>query len=341
MTKKGVLLINLGTPDYPDIKSVRRYLKEFLSDPRVIDLPSIMRWILVNAIILPFRPKQSAAAYQKVWLVQGSPLLVHMQHLKEALTVALGSGYQIEFGMRYGSPGIQQALAKLSHCADLYVLPLFPQYSSAATGSAVAKLMRILESRWNMPELIIKRDFYDDPGFISAYASVIKNNIKDKKIDLILFSYHGLPERHVRKSDCQAVCDHKNACPGMGADNRYCYRAQCFATSKLLADALALKVNEYQTSFQSRLGRTPWIKPYTDLLLPELIQQGIKNIAVVCPSFVCDCLETLEEIGIRAREQWRGLGGGELILIPCLNNDPVWVESLVKLIGCRLPALIR
>lgn len=333
MPQQGVLLINLGTPDNCDAKSVYRYLTEFLNDPRVIDLPIWLRWPLVNLLIVPLRHKKSAAAYQKIWTAASSPLLRHGQQLQQALSQALGKDYQVELGMRYGNPSIKAALQNLQHCSRITVIPLFPQYSSAATGSAIEKLLSVAAKQWNIPELVIKKDFYNDPRFIAAYADVINKNISNKKLDLLLFSYHGLPERHIDKSLCQAKCDRVNACPSITQENAFCYRAQCFATSRLLAQTLGLDEKKYRVAFQSRLGRTPWIKPYTDLLLPELIQQGITNIAVVCPSFVADCLETLEEINIRAREQWQALGGGEFTFIPCLNEEPLWVKTLADMVG--------
>ncbi len=315
MNKKGILLINLGTPANCDPWSVYRYLTEFLNDPRVIDLPSIARCVLVNLIIVPLRFKKSAAAYQKIWTTEGSPLLANSQQISNAVANELGDEYHVELAMRYGKPSIASALKKLKACAELTIVPLFPQYSSAATGSAVGKALEIIAKQWNLPAIKTIKDFYDNAGFISAYADVIDKNIAGKKIDKILFSYHGLPERHLDKS---------------GKNNNYCYRTQCYATADLLAQKLNLTKQQYTVCFQSRLGRTPWIKPYTDLVLPELIQQGVKNIAIVCPSFVADCLETLEEINIRAREQWQQLGGNEFVFVPCINAHPIWIKALIE-----------
>jgi len=328
MSKKGILLINLGTPEHHEPASVYRFLKEFLNDPRVIDIPPLLRWLLVNGIIIPWRYKKSAAAYQQIWLASGSPLLVYSQELTKKLANELGKDYQVALGMRYGKPNIEMALNQLSDCHQIVVLPLFPQYSSAATGSAIEKALSVLSKRWNMPEIFIKRDFYNEAGFIQAYAEVIKKNMGSQLIELLLFSYHGLPERHIHKSQCKAQCDRHSECPVIHDDSQFCYRAQCYETSRLIANALGLEENRYQVAFQSRLGRTPWIKPYTDLLLPQLIQQGIRHIAIVCPSFVSDCLETLEEINIRAREQWRQLGGKTFISIPCLNAHEGWTKTL-------------
>lgn len=331
--KKGILLINLGTPDECSPISVRRYLKIFLNDPRVIDLPKVIRWIFVNLMIIPFRFKKTARAYQKIWLGAGSPLLVHSLQLKQSLAYQLGEEYQVELGMRYGNPSIETALKQLKHCSKITVLPLFPQYASATTGSAIEKVLGYFQKQWNIPSLEIKKDFYADPLFINAYANVIHNALKNKNTDKVLFSYHGLPERHIHKSHCQATCDHQQACPMVDETNAYCYRAQCYASSHLLAEKLGFSKEKYQTSFQSRLGHTPWIKPYSDLVLPKLIQQGIKNIAVVCPSFTADCLETLEEVNIRMRAQWLELGGKDFIYIPCLNEDPVWVSAVAGMVN--------
>lgn len=330
--KTGVLLINLGTPDDCSPKSVSAYLKQFLNDPRVIDLPKLIRYILVNWIIIPFRYKKTAHAYRQVWTTNGSPLLVHSRELVESLSNELDDNFQVELGMRYGHPSIESAMLKLKDCQKIIAIPLFPQYSSAATGSAVEALLRTLASQWNIPEIHIKKDFFNNPDFIHAYADIIKDNIKSKKVDSIIFSYHGLPERHINKSECSAQCSRLNACPQIDDQNAYCYRAQCYETSRLIAKELNLEPTQYQVTFQSRLGKTPWLKPYTDLVLPELIKNNVKNIAIVCPSFVSDCLETLEEINIRAREQWLALGGHEFIFIPCLNNNPLWVKGLLNMV---------
>jgi ferrochelatase len=234
--------------------------------------------------------------------------------------------------MRYGKPTIKSAVTKLADCNKVTILPLFPQYSSAATGSAMQKVMELFAKQWNVPELRIINNFYNHPKFIAAYADIINKKLVDKKIDLLLFSYHGLPERHIKKSLCHATCVHDEPCPKINSQSLFCYRAQCYETSNLIAEKLNLTSNQYKTAFQSRLGRTPWIKPYIDMLLPELIQQGVNNIAVVCPSFVADCLETLEEVNIRLREQWQSIGGKEFTFIPCLNDHPIWVDAVVDLL---------
>ena len=210
-TKTGVLLINLGTPNDPSPKSVYTYLKQFLNDPRVIDLPKFMRYILVNGIIIPFRYKKSAHAYQQIWMNNGSPLLINSEKLVQAIKHELGTEITVELGMRYGNPSIESAIAKLKNCQKIIAIPLFPQYSSAATGSAVEELLRVLQHQWNIPEIIVKRDFFNNPDFINAYASIIKENICDKQIDKLIFSYHGLPERHLKKSNCTSICPNDQA----------------------------------------------------------------------------------------------------------------------------------
>jgi ferrochelatase len=331
MMKKGVLLVNLGTPDHADGKSVKRYLKQFLNDPRVIDLPTVFRWILTNLIIVPFRYKKSAEAYHQIWTPAGSPLLTNSIKLKNALGHALGEEYQVELAMRYGNPSIDKVLMSMQTCHEIVMIPLFPQYSSAATGSAIEAVLQQISKQWNIPEIYCKNDFYEHPGFIDAYVDVLKNAMANKNIEHVILSYHGLPERHITKSECQANCDHVAACPAIDIKNAFCYRAQCYQTSARIAEKLQWRQDQYSVSFQSRLGRTPWIKPYTDFVLPELHQKGIKNIAIVCPSFVADCLETLEEINIRAREDWQKLGGDTFLFVPCINDHPLWVQALADM----------
>jgi len=331
--KKGLLLINLGTPDAPNAAAVRRYLQEFLSDYRVIDLPAPVRYLLLYAFILPFRPKKSAHAYQTIWTEQGSPLLVNGQRLVDKLQTVLGKPFHVVLGMRYGNPSIEQALQQLSDCSQITVLPLYPQYSSAATGSSLEKVMMLLSKQLNHPSLTIVRDFYHHPGFIQPQAKIIQPFLATH--DHLLFSYHGIPERHIVNGGCEQVC--QQACPPV-SQNESCYRAHCYATSNALAKTLNLADDFYSTAFQSRLGKMPWIKPYTDHLLPQLAQQGIKRLAVCCPSFTADCLETLEEIGLRAREQWRALGGEDLTLIPCVNDNDDWVSGIIQICQLPLPA---
>jgi ferrochelatase len=322
--KRGLLLINIGTPENPDTASVRRYLRVFFSDKRVIDLPALLRYVLVYGIILPLRPRRTAKAYQSIWTKQGSPLLHLSMQLVQQLQMALDEKVQVALGMRYGEPSIDVALNTLSDCDEITILPLFPQYASAVTGSALEYVLPLLAKKTVVPALKVINEFYQHPAFIKAQAACIKPFLNHEHI---LFSYHGLPERHLEKIGCNPVCRNE-ACPPISAQNNTCYRAQCYATTKLLVEALHIEPSKYTTSFQSRLGKTPWIEPFTDTTLEMLASKGIKQLAVVCPSFVTDCLETLEEIGLRAKEQWIKAGGHSLDLVPCMNASQDWVQAL-------------
>jgi ferrochelatase len=337
--RTGVLLVNLGTPDSPRVADVRRYLREFLGDPRVIDIPAALRWLLLYGVILPFRPRRSAAAYACIWREEGSPLLLHSRAFAAALAEKLGDEFAVELGMRYGAPAIADALARLESrgVTHIVALPLFPQYASSSSGSALQRILECVAERWNVPDIETLGPFYDEPGFIEALADLAKPQLDDFEPDHVVMSFHGLPERQVRKSDTSGrhCLAGEDCCDRISDTNRFCYRAHCFATARLLAAALGLPDAGYSVAFQSRLGRTPWIRPYTDLLLPELAKRGVRRVAFLCPSFVADCLETLEEIGIRGREQWRELGGSDLLLVPCLNADPAWVEAVAGWIRGR------
>lgn len=342
--RAGVMLVNLGTPGSPRPADVRRYLKEFLSDPRVLDIPAIPRWLLLHLAILPFRPRKSAAAYEKIWTDEGSPLLVHGRALCEGVGKALGGRYTVELAMRYGKPSIEEALTRLESAdvASLVILPLFPQAASSSTGSALERVYRSVGKRWNVATLQVVAPFFADPGFIGSVAAVASPALSAFRPDHVLMSYHGLPERQVRRSDStgQICLGASDCCESIVAANRGCYRAQCFASSRAIATRLGLTPETYSVGFQSRLGRTPWIRPHTDALLPELAGRGFRRLAVLCPSFVADCLETLEEIGIRARDQWRSLGGEDLVQVPCVNSHPSWIETVSSLVRAH-PGLQR
>jgi len=329
----GVLLVQLGTPASPKVRDVRAYLREFLSDPRVIDIPAAARWLLLRAIILPFRSPRSAAAYASIWTEQGSPLLVHSRALAEAVAKELGPGFRVELGMRYGEPSLGDAIARLTEAGarPVVTLPLFPQYAESSTGSALARTRELADSELELRPI---RHFYADPGFIGAQAELTRPLLDAFQPDHVLLSYHGLPERQVKRTDLTGThCfASEGCCDAIVAANRDCYRAHCFATSRALVEALGIPADRASTSFQSRLGRTPWIQPYTDLMLPELAERGVRRLAILCPSFVADCLETVEEIGIRARDQWRELGGEELCLVPCVNSSPAWVTAAARLV---------
>lgn len=334
--RTGVLLVNLGTPDSPKPGDVRRYLREFLSDPLVIDIPAVPRWLLLNCIILPFRPRKSAAAYAKIWTDAGSPLRIHSEKLSHEVARSLGDEYAVAMAMRYGEPSIRAAVARLraADVARWIVLPLFPQYSTAATQSAVKAVSSELALAKNRAPVDVLPAFYDDPLFIEAFAAVARPHLDAFHPDHVLFSYHGLPERQVQATDASgAHClASKTCCDTICDPNRDCYRAQCFATTRSLARALNIAPEAHSTSFQSRLGRTPWIRPYTDHILPELATHGVRRLAVMCPAFVADCLETLEEIGIRGSDQWIACGGEALELIPSLNAEVPWIEAVTEMI---------
>jgi ferrochelatase len=326
----GVLLVQLGTPDSPSVRDVRRYLREFLSDPSVIDLPAPARWLLLYAVILPFRPRRSAHAYAQIWRQDGSPLRVHSATLRDAVAERLGPGFRVELGMRYGQPSIADALHRLAQAevARTVVLPLFPQFAPATTGSILECVARAAHT--SSMEIVTIESFWDRPGFEAALTASTRRALEATASDHLLLSYHGLPERQIKSADLAgAGClERMDCCATLSSANARCYRAQCFAASHALAAALDLAPDEYSTSFQSRFGRTPWIRPYTDDVLAQLAARGVKRLTVACPSFVADCLETLEEIGIRARARWLGLGGEELNLIPCLNADPLLAEAV-------------
>jgi protoporphyrin/coproporphyrin ferrochelatase len=328
----GLLLINLGTPDEPTTPAVRRYLREFLGDPRVIDINAIGRALLLNLVILPRRPARSAEAYRTIWDPErGSPLLYHSQDLARAVAERLGAGWRVELAMRYGKPAIADALAALEAAGvdRIVVLPLFPQYAASSTGTAVARVMELAQQRWNVPALDFVPAFFDDEGFLGAFAKVAAPVLADFRQDHLLFSFHGLPVRQIVKTDATASHCFKSASCCDSLTNPNCYRAQSFATARGIARHLGLSAESYTVGFQSRLGRTPWIQPYTDVLLDELPARGVRRLAVMCPAFVADCLETLEEIGMRARAQWKAAGGEELVLVPSLNAHPAWVDCVV------------
>jgi ferrochelatase len=341
----GVLLLNLGTPASPRVGDVRRYLREFLLDPRVIDVPAPLRWLIVHGAILPFRPRRSAHAYAKIWSARGSPLLEHCLGLAAALAAELGAGHAVELGMRYGEPTIDAALERLAArgAHPIVVAPLYPQFAASSSGSALERTYQLAARRWNTPSLRVVPAFYSDAQYVAALAESARELLAGFAPDHVLLSYHGLPERQIRRSDASGrhCLQSDDCCAQISSANLHCYRAQCYATSRALARALGLREGAHSTSFQSRLGRHPWIQPHTDRVLPELAQRGVRQLAVICPSFVADCLETLEEIGIRAREQWRALGGKDLLAVPCLNTQPSWVRALAELVRTQATAAPR
>jgi ferrochelatase len=344
---KGLLLLNLGTPNSAEPSDVRRYLAEFLMDGYVIDISKVARFLLVYGIILPFRPKKSAKAYQKIWTERGSPLAFHLEDLSQKVAGRLSSkGVRVVSAMRYGRPSVRSALEKFKAdpgISEITVFPMYPQYSLAASESSIQKVRQEAARLGLHDKLRFVPPFYESVPFVNAYAKTIQDSLRDFRPDHLLFSYHGLPERHMHKANPQAnpagghCFASDGCCNEIGVNNTHCYRAQSFATTHALARAIGMPPSDFGTrygiSFQSRLGRTPWIRPYTDLVIPELAARGVKRLAVVCPSFVADCLETLEEIGIRAREDFIRAGGEELKLIPSLNSSDEWASAVCELAG--------
>ena len=324
----GLLLINLGTPDAPTTPAVRRYLREFLSDPRVIDINPIGRALLLNLVILPFRPGRSAEAYRKVWdATTGSPLLMHSRALAAGVQAKLGADWQVELAMRYGNPSIASALENLRACTRIVVLPLFPQYAASSTATAVARVMELATQGWDVKPIDVVPAFHAEPKFLDAFATVARPVLAEARPDHVLFSFHGLPERQIRKSGDDKCLTSPTCCDR--EPPAFCYRAQCFATARGLVERLAIA--DHTVCFQSRLGRTPWITPHTDVVVEDIAKAGKKRLAVFCPAFVADCLETLEEIGIRLTDQWKAAGGEALTLVPSLNATSAWIDAVCAL----------
>lgn len=342
--KTGVLLINLGTPDSPKTADVRKYLGQFLNDPRVIDINPIERFILVNGIIVPFRSSKSAKLYEKIWTKEGSPLLINSIRQKELLQKELGHQFVVELGMRYQSPSIESALNKLreAQVEKIIIIPLYPQYASSSTGSSVEEAMRILK-KWEVtPSIEVISKFYDNPDFIEACIDVAKKHLSpkedgDKKIfeyDYFIFSYHGLPERHIMKSAAhygKDICKLGTCCDVITKNNQYCYRANCFETTRQLVKGLNIPEGKYETTFQSRLS-DKWIKPYSDKVVEQKAKEGKKNILIFSPAFVADCLETIYEIGIEYNEIFIKHGGEKIQLVESLNDSPKWIDALKKMV---------
>lgn len=322
--KIGLLLLNTGTPQSCEPKEVKRYLKQFLMDPRVIDKPFWLRELLVKGIIVPFRYKKSARAYARIWTSQGSPLMAHSKALVAKLQEA--SQVKVALGLSYSYPSIEDALNELKGCLNIIVLPLFPQYASATSGSCIQEVMRCL-SKWQViPELSIVGPFANHEGFINAWVENAKT-IDIKSYDHVLFSFHGLPIRQVKK--CCSM--KKNCCQTLHEENAYCYPAQCVYTAEQIAKRL--DIEQYSLCYQSRLGLDKWLSPYTANVIKDRRKCGDKRLLVFAPSFVADCLETLYEIGIEYREEFLMMGGDALDLVPSLNTHPAWIAALDRIAG--------
>jgi len=329
---KGALLINLGSPDSPEPKDVKRYLDQFLMDERVIDLPYLLRAFLVKGIILNTRPKKSAAAYKKIWWQDGSPLIVLSKKLLEKVQKQLD--IPVALAMRYGNPSIENGLQELHNkgVTEVLLIPLYPQFAMATTETILVLAEKIRKEKFPAMKFSTIPAFYNREEYIENLAKSVDVELQKHTFDYVLFSYHGVPERHIKKSDItKSHCKiDGQCCASPSPAHEFCYRHQCYETTKQVVTKLNLKEGTYSTSFQSRLGRDPWLQPYTDATIDGLAQKGIKNLAVVTPAFVSDCLETLEEIGMEAAHSFKENGGAYFKAIPCLNDNDDWAKTVAN-----------
>ena len=329
---KGALLINLGSPDSPDPKDVKRYLGEFLMDERVIDLPKALRTFLVKGIILNTRPKKSAKAYKKIWWEEGSPLIVLSKRLRQSVQKKVT--IPVELAMRYGTPSIEEGIKNLVNQGinEIILIPLYPQFAMATTETILVLAEEVRLQNHPKVSFTVLPPFYNHPDYIRVLSESIQENLKGKEWEHLLFSYHGIPERHIRKSDVtKSHCKiDKSCCQTSSRAHQYCYRHQCYETTRQVAEYLELKEGTFSTSFQSRLGLDPWLRPYTDKTVAKFAKKGVKKMAIATPAFVSDCLETLEEIGMEAAEDFEEKGGEKLFVIPCINDRPDWVNVMSR-----------
>lgn len=329
---KGILVVNLGSPDSPNPKDVKKYLGEFLMDERVIDVPKFFRTLLVKGIILNTRPKKSAKAYQKIWWDEGSPLIVLTERLVDKIRPQVN--VPVEIAMRYGKPSIKSGLQNLydKGITEVLLVPMYPHYAMATTETILVLAEELRKEFFPEMTFTIVPPFYNHPDYINVLAASIQPHLEAFEPDYLLFSYHGVPERHIKKSDItKSHCKiDKSCCNTPSEAHQYCYRHQCYETTKQVVKLLGLTDNQYSTSFQSRLGSDPWLQPYTDKTIEELAKKGVKKLAVVTPAFVSDCLETLEEIAMEGAGEFKEAGGQEFLSIPCLNDDDNWAKSLSR-----------
>ncbi len=321
--KVGVLITNLGTPDEPSKGALKKYLKQFLSDPRVVEVPKAIWWFVLNGVILNFRPKRSAHAYQQVWTEQGSPLRVHTQaradKLRAQLTLQWGDDICVEYAMRYGQPAIEHTIEKMLEqgVRKLLVVPLYPQYSGSTTGSTFDAIAADFTQRRFLPELRFVNHYCDFEPYITALVESIKSHWqRHGQAEKLLFSYHGVPKRYLKNGDP--------------------YHCQCLKTTRLIVERLGLTEDQYLTCFQSRFGREPWLMPYTDETLKQLPNQGVSSVQVICPGFSADCLETIEEIGMENRDYFLQAGGTRYEYIPALNSEQAHIKALTELVSQNL-----
>lgn len=327
---KGVLLVNLGSPDSTKPKDVKRYLDEFLMDPKVIDVPKWARTLLVRGIILNTRPKKSAEAYSKIWWEEGSPLIVLSQRLQKKISEKVN--VPVALAMRYGSLSLEKGLKELTEQGvnEIFVMPLYPQFAMATTETITARIDELITEQFPQVEVKTLQPFYNHPDYIEVLANSMLEALEGVDYEHLLFSYHGVPERHIRKSDItKEHCKiDGQCCQTASKAHQYCYRHQCFETTRLVAKKMGLDDDIYSTSFQSRLGFDPWLRPYTDRTIERLGKNGTKKMAIVTPAFVSDCLETLEEIAMEGEEIFHEAGGQEFMTIPCLNDRDDFAQLL-------------
>ncbi len=330
--KKAVILVNVGTPDKPELKSVRKFLTQFLNDRRVIDIPWLAQKILVNLIIVPFRAKNSTRLYEQLWTPDGSPILVYLNRLSEKLQKLLGSDYKVFPTMRYGNPSLSKALEEIKNgnFEEVVVFPLFPQYASSTTGTVIDYVMNKIKKWPVIPQVRFQGQFYEDPDFIKAFKERIKS-YHPEEFDHVIFSYHGLPLRHIKRvhpkisgADCSCTKE-------MPEHGKSCYKATCYHTTRLLANELGLPSSAYTVAFQSRLSRK-WLSPFTDETVVNLAKKGAKKLLVVSPAFVADCLETTVELGIDYSNLFKKNGGEVLLLVDSLNDSDLWTQAVAKMV---------
>lgn len=330
---KAIILMNLGSPDSTEIKDLKKYLTQFLMDERVIDKPYFVRSLLVKGIIVPFRAKKSAEAYKSVWAAEGAPLIVISKQLQQL--VQKNFEEPVELVMRYGQPSSEEVLKKLheqnKNLDEIILLPLYPHYAMSSYETAVEDIKQAHNKGAYSSHITTIKPFYNNADYINSLAESIKPYLQED-FDKILFSYHGIPERHVKKTDVtHSHCLQVNDCchvPSPAHD--FCYRHQTIRTTELITERLQIPKEKVEQTFQSRLGRDPWLTPFTAVRLTELPNEGVKKVLVVCPAFVSDCLETLEEMAIQGREIFMDAGGESFQLIPCMNTQYLWVETITK-----------
>jgi len=332
LNQTAVILINTGTPSSPGLADVRKFLSEFLDDKRVIDLPVVARKLLVRGIIVPFRAPKSAKLYRELWTEKGSPLLYYSMETRLKLQRILGEKYRVYLGMRYGNPSLKDTLerVKTDQVDEICVLPLYPQYASATSGSAIEYVFGVIRKWEVIPRINIISGFYDHPGFVNAFSNRIRSHLQDN-YDHILFSYHGLPLKQVFQSHSNKACETFHCTSEINDQNKSCYQAACYQTSRLLAAELGLSTEDYTVCFQSRLSNN-WLHPYTDEEVKKKAREGMKRLLVASPSFVSDCLETVVEIDHEYKKMFKEHGGQHLQLVESLNNGDDWIRALHSII---------